>query len=147
MIVNNRPDLIAPAAVRDGSSVNGGRRLLNPSAFQFPADGQVGSTSRNAFVGPGQFSFDFSVARRMPFRFGDRSSAVTLRADLYNALNHANLGNPLNTTLPHPQFQSPNDSEFAVARYGRRGRAAGVPLLVPLTETARQIQLMLRFEF
>ncbi|MEB2361235.1 MAG: TonB-dependent receptor [Bryobacterales bacterium] len=147
VIVNNRPDLIAPATVRDGSSMNGGRRLLNPSAFQFPADGQVGSTGRNAFAGPGQFSFDFSIARRLPFRFGDRSCAVTLRADLYNALNHANLGNPLNATLPHPQFQSPNDSEFAVARYGRRGRVAGVPLLVPLTETARQIQLLLRLEF
>jgi hypothetical protein len=62
-----------------------------------------------------------------------------LRADFYNVFNHANLGNPLETALMHP--------EFGIARWGRRGRASGSPLDVPLSESARQIQIMLRLEF
>jgi hypothetical protein len=81
------------------------------------------------------FNVDLSVAR--VFRFGERLRA-TLRADAYNVLNHANLGQPESSLF------SP---DFGVARYGRRGRDTGFPALLPLAETARQVQLILRLEF
>jgi hypothetical protein len=53
-------------------------------------------------------------------------------------LNHANLNHP-ESFLGSPTF--------GVARFGRTERTSGFPLLIPLSETARQIQLMLRLQF
>jgi hypothetical protein len=64
--------------------------------------------------------------------------ALTLRADAFNVLNHANLNNPDNL------YGSPT---FGVATYGRQGTASGFPAVAPLNETARQIQLSLRLAF
>jgi hypothetical protein len=63
---------------------------------------------------------------------------LTLRADAFNVLNHANLGQP------DSQMTSPT---FGEALYGRTGQAGGFPSLVPFRETARQIQLLFRLEF
>lgn len=95
----------------------------------------VGSSGRNAFSGPGLFNVDLSVARS--FAFGERR-LLNVRADFYNALNHANLNNPSSF------LGSPN---FGVALYGRQEVNNGFPLLTPLSETSRQIQLLLRVEF
>ena len=78
------------------------------------------------------------MGRSVPVRlFGD-AGRLTFRADAFNALNHANLNNP------DSQLGS---LTFGQALYGRKGRASGFPALVPLDETARQIQLMVRLEF
>ena len=66
------------------------------------------------------------------------SARVVLRADFYNALNHANLNNP------DPLISSPT---FGQATRGRVGRDTGFPALIPLNETARQVQLVLKIEF
>jgi len=63
---------------------------------------------------------------------------VNLRADAFNFLNHANLGNP------DPQLSS---ETFGFASYGRKAAPTGFPGLLPLNETARQIQLMVRVEW
>ncbi len=55
-------------------------------------------------------------------RLGE-STWLRLRADAFNLLNHANLGNP--ETL----LTSPN---FGVAQYGRVGRSSGFPAVLPL---------------
>jgi hypothetical protein len=65
---------------------------------------------------------------------------LTVRADAFNILNHANLGNPDN-------LYDPQSSTFGLATYGRQGAASGFPAVTPLNETARQIQLLFRFEF
>jgi hypothetical protein len=130
---DRRADILGRAAV--SQAVAGGVRLLDPAAFRYPGADAFGNTGRNAFTGPGLFNVDLSVAR--VFRFGERLRA-TLRADAYNVLNHANLGQPESSLF------SP---DFGVARYGRRGRDTGFPALLPLAETARQVQLILRVEF
>jgi hypothetical protein len=65
---------------------------------------------------------------------------ITLRADAFNILNHANLNNPNN-------IYGDTASTFGLATYGRQGTASGFPGITPLNETARQIQMLLRFEF
>jgi hypothetical protein len=60
------------------------------------------------------------------------------RADFYNVLNHANLNNP-SSFLGSP--------DFGIAQFGRQEINNGFPLLVPLNESARQVQILLRLEF
>jgi hypothetical protein len=136
--LNNRPDLINPEAAQIDVPVAGGRQLLNPTAFAAAAPSALGSLGRNAYTGPGFYNFDVSLGRsfRVP-RLGE-GTWLRLRADAFNLLNHANLGNP-DTLLTSPTF--------GVAQYGRQGRASGFPALIPLAEGARQIQLSLRIEF
>lgn len=65
-------------------------------------------------------------------------SLLTVRADAFNILNHANLGNPDNLL---------GSLTFGLASYGRQGAPSGFPAVAPLNETARQIQILLRVEF
>jgi hypothetical protein len=53
-----------------------------------------GNLGRNTFRGPGFFSTNFSVQKK--FRFLE-SRALILRADFFNAFNHRNFGNPVNS--------------------------------------------------
>jgi hypothetical protein len=126
-----RAAVLADPAIR--RPIPGGYRLLTRSAFAEPGAGAGGA--RNSFRGPGLASIDASVARTIGIRERWR---LTLRADLYNVLNRANLGNP------ESDLFSP---DFGAARYGRQGRDAGFPTLRPLTESPREVQLMLRLEF
>ena len=68
---------------------------------------------------------------------------MTLRADVFNALNHANLGNP-DSNFTTTDLASRN---FGVATYGRQDIRGGFPSQVPLDETSRQIQMLLRISF
>ncbi|HWF07878.1 MAG TPA: hypothetical protein VG297_05410, partial [Bryobacteraceae bacterium] len=121
----------------------GGRILLNAAAFGIPAAGLVGDSGRNAFRGPGIYNIDFSLGRafavpslwKVRFREGTR---ITIRADAFNVLNHANLNNP-DALVGSPTF--------GLATFGRQGTASGFPAVSPVNETARQIQLMVRLEF
>jgi hypothetical protein len=137
-IFNTRADLTgeSPAGVR--TPVPGGFQILDPSKFTAPAPGQLGSSGRNAFAGPGFFNVDVSLSRSFPVRVLSESGRLTFRADAFNVLNHANLGQP-DSTMTSPTFGD--------AFYGRMGQNSGFPSLVPFQETARQIQLLFRLEF
>ena len=140
---NNRLDLVtAPSAAFEDISIAGGKQLLNYAAFLPPPDGAIGNVGRNAFTGPGLFNVDLSVARAFGLtRFGE-TGRLTLRADMFNVLNHANLNNPCSS------YNCPSQGiPFGAAYYGRTEVNNGFPLLLPLTETARQVQLMLRVDF
>jgi len=138
-IVNNRADLVDPSRVDAGRTpASGGVRLLNSVAFRTPAPATQGNTGRNAFRGPGLASMDLSLGRTFSVKWLRESGRVTVRADAFNFLNHANLNSP-NSFL--------NSRTFGVATYGRQGRDTGFPGVAPLNETARQIQLLLRVEF
>jgi len=138
-----RADLLHPNPSRS-SDADGGRKLLNIGAFCAPAACDVdrskqGNTGRNAFRGPGLYNVDASLARTLSLRRLGEGRQVTIRADALNVLNHANLGPPeADLSLP---------SSFGIARYGRQLRDIGIPTLLPLRETARQIQLLIRLEF
>jgi hypothetical protein len=117
--------------------------LLNSAAFQSPANNVPGNTARNEFRGPGVASMDVSLSRSFPLRWLGEGGRLTLRADAYNFLNHANLNNPAAVFNPTTVFQK----TFGVATYGRQDSRSGFPSSVPLDETSRQIQLMIRVNF
>jgi hypothetical protein len=101
----------------------------------------LGDIGRNAFHGPGLYSVDISLARRFPLEWLGEAGRLTLRADAFNVLNHANLNNP-NTLF---SSLSPN---FGFASYGRQSSDnSGFPATTPLQETPRMIQLVVRVEF
>jgi hypothetical protein len=136
-ILNQRADLVNPTAAAMRRSGPGGEYLLNPEAFGFPA-GRVGTSGRNEFIGPGLVSADASIARSFHLPRTPESARFIVRSDWYNLLNHDNLNQP-NSFLGSPSF--------GLATYGRTETQSGFPLLAPLHEAARQIQLMARFEF
>ena len=140
LIWNNRADVIDPARVRpeDPIAVSGGQRLLLRDGFAQPGIGVLGNSGRNAFRGPGLYNVDLSLSRSFGLPWMGEAGRLTLRADAFNVLNHANLNNP-------DAFIG--SQTFGVATYGRRGVASGFPAVTPFNETARQIQLMLRLEF
>jgi Carboxypeptidase regulatory-like domain/TonB-dependent Receptor Plug Domain len=138
IFVNERPDLVNPSQAYASSPTNGGRILLNSAAFAPPQPNKVGTSGRNEFTGPGLFDADLSLARTLRGRQWRESLAVTLRADAYNFLNHANLNNP-------SSFY--RTSTFGQALYGRTEINNGFPLLQPLSEAARQIQVSVQVRF
>jgi outer membrane receptor protein involved in Fe transport len=136
-ILNQRADLVATAPNTDVAQP-GGRVLLNPANFAIPGPGELGNTGRNAFRGPGLYNIDLSLSRSFPVKYVGESGRLTVRVDVFNFLNHANLNNP-DALLTSPTF--------GLAAYGRTERASGFPAVTPLNETARQLQLILRLSF
>ena len=139
LIESNRPNLIDPANAREYQPATGGVQLLNPAAFKDAAKSTLGNLGRNAFTGPGFYNLDLAVGRSFPLPWLGEGSVLNFRADLFNALNHANLGNP-DTQI--------NDANFGLATFGRQAsQGSGFPTLTPLNETPRQIQLSVRIQF
>jgi len=151
-IENQRADLILPGAatLANPTPGPGGVYLLNPAAFGVPTT-TVGDTGRNEFRGPGLYNVDFSLARSFSVPRLREGTRLTIRADAFNILNHANLNNPDNLlgdsscVVQSGKLQC--TPTFGLATYGRQGTASGFPAVSPVNETARQIQLLLRIEF
>jgi hypothetical protein len=137
LIINERADLVNASQALISTAGLGGRFLLNPAAFTRPS-GIVGTSGRNEFTGPGLFNSDVSLARALRVALARESAVLTLRADAYNVLNHANLNNP-DSMLGSPTF--------GLAQFGRTETASGFPLLQPLHESARIVQILLRLDF
>jgi hypothetical protein len=79
---------------------------LNPAAFaKVPLSSQripirPGSAGHNAFRGPGSWLVDFSFGKNFAITEGIK---FQLRADMFNALNHTNLGGPV-TDIDNANF-------------------------------------------
>ena len=69
----------APRLRRETSGIEVGERCGTSTSA---------STARNAFRRPGFWNFDFGVQKNLPLA---EHVSLQLRAELYNALNHANL--------------------------------------------------------
>jgi hypothetical protein len=99
---------------------------------------RLGNSGRGAFRGPGFWNYDLSVNREFPLRVLREAGRLQLRADFFNAFNHANLGNP-ETFLFSPLF--------GLAQFGRRGFQAAPVGTSPLNEFARRVQLVAKVSF
>jgi len=64
---------------------------FNPAAFANPDPGTFGSMHRNTLIGPGFSNVDISIAKEFPLH---ESLSLEIRADMNNAFNHINWGNP-----------------------------------------------------
>lgn len=142
-ILRNRPNLVAGRSpfLAHRTPVPGGYQLLNQDAFCDPGPSAVGSLGRNALTGPGFWNVDLSIAKSFRPKFLGESGAIQLRADFFNAFNHANLGNPdgLATVCPA--------CTFGQAMLGRQGAQPSFPSSAPLDQLARKVQLQLKVMF
>jgi outer membrane receptor protein involved in Fe transport len=66
-------------------------RYFDPTAFALPALGEYGNLGRNTMVGPGRWNLDFALFKGFAIR---ESMKLHFRWEMFNAFNHANLGNP-----------------------------------------------------
>jgi hypothetical protein len=64
---------------------------LNPAAYTLPAVGSFGNAARNSAIGPGIAMTDVSIAKK----FTHESWLIEFRTELFNAFNHALLGQPV----------------------------------------------------
>jgi len=64
---------------------------FDAAAFAIPALGTFGNFGRNVLIGPGSYNLDFALFKG--FRFTERQE-LQYRWEMFNAFNHANLGNP-----------------------------------------------------
>ncbi len=136
-----RASIVDPAHLYVSSPAPGGVQVLNPAALAIPALGTQGNSGRNAFRGPGLYNIDLSLSRTVRLGWPNETAAVTLRADAYNVLNHANLNQPC------AFLNSASSCTFGVAQFGRQGVSSGFPAVSPVNDTPRQIQLMVRLQF
>jgi len=96
-----RPDRTA-ASLYSGSP----GRFLNPAAYAPPLPGQWGNAGRDSISGPGQFTFNASLART--FRLTQRFN-LDIHVDANNVLNHVvftNWNATLTPVLPNSMFPS-----------------------------------------
>jgi hypothetical protein len=134
-IMRNRPNLLPgrDPFLSQRASVPGGYQLLDLTAFCDPGPETVGNLGRNALTGSGFWNADLSVAKSFQPTFLGESGAMQIRADFFNAFNHANLGNP--------------DIFGGPALLGRQGVQPSFPSGTPLDQLARQVQLQLKILF
>ena len=141
-LFNNRANLIGSPAILNAPGP-GGVQILNPAAFAIPAAGQVGNIGRNAFEGPGLYSADVSLSRRFALAELGESGRLTVRADAFNVLNHANLNNPNSSSCSYVGC-----SGFGFAQFGLQSvDKTGFPASTPFQESPRVIQLGVRVDF
>jgi hypothetical protein len=102
-------------------------RFYDPCGFSLPAAGTYGDLGRNTLIGPGVADVDLSLEKSFLIQ---EHKQLTFRYELFNIMNHTNLGLPNNSPLT----------------------SGGVPnatagSIVYTTTTSRQTQFALRFTF
>jgi hypothetical protein len=98
----------------------------NPNAFVLPAAGTYGNLGRGVYSGPGLVDLDVSLFKNLAVR---EKATLQFRAEVFNVLNHPNLGTP-NATV----FSS-----------GAINASAG--LITTLATAPRQVQFGLKLVF
>jgi hypothetical protein len=97
---NCRPNRIASGELpSDQRSIN---QWFETAAFEIPSTPAYGNAGRNILRAPGANNIDFALAKS--FRWGNMETRrIQIRSELFNALNHTNLGVPINS-IDSPAF-------------------------------------------
>jgi hypothetical protein len=136
---NNRADYVPDAPGCNGQPIykdydarlrNGLPVYVNTACFRVPAVGELGSSTRNQFVGPRQWNFNMSLQKSTNIT---GSVQLQLRLEAFNVFNHRNYGNPA-----FGWTQGANTSAATVMS-GTPNSTAGQ--LDTIVGTMRQIQL------
>src|SRR5262249_13871643 len=100
-INNDRPNPVGDWRLADGPSQKPQiQQYFNIAAFVQNPAGTFGNAGRNILRGPFRGNLDLGAIKN--FQIAERHR-VQFRAELFNLLNHANLGNP-NGNLSNVQF-------------------------------------------
>jgi len=107
------------------------KQWFNPQAFLAPPanSGFYGNVPRDAYIGPGLVTWDFSVLKDTRIR---ERLALQFRAELFNLLNRANFNTPNLIVFTPPTTANPT---------GLSGTAGAI---TSTTTTARQVQFALK---
>jgi outer membrane receptor protein involved in Fe transport len=134
------PETIITGSDNNGDLIPGNDRpnVVNPSLpagdfnrYAPNAKGQLGNLGRNTYFGPNEQFWDTAVVRRIPLGFRE-GHALTLRAEFFNALNHANEGLPALNLTAGPST-TPGDGGFGDLKSTITGQ--------------RQIKIYLKYSF
>jgi hypothetical protein len=99
-----------PNRLRDATLPRGDRsrtRFFDTGAFERPAQYAIGNAGKNILIGPGNRNLDFSISKVFPLA---EKRHLQFRAELFNAANHPNWGNP-GTTLGTAAFGTITSNE------------------------------------
>lgn len=126
----------------DGSTINDRPNVVDPSLpvndfnrYAPAPKGSLGNLGRNTFYGPSENFWDMAIQRFIPFgfhRFGLEHQGLTLRAEFFNTLNHANHGLP-DLNLNDGASTTPGDGGFGD--------------IVPTVNGHRQIKIYIKYSF
>jgi hypothetical protein len=142
-----------PSTVVVGSTAE----YYNPGMFIEAPLGQLGNSGRNILPGPNEFEWDMSFVKDTRLGFLGEQGNLEFRAEMFNILNHANLGAP--GTAPWSgtsvyNTQAPNTLNSAAGGFIQvpNGATTSAPYgsgdQVTSTRTnSRQIQLALKLIF
>jgi hypothetical protein len=126
--LTQRPDLVPGVSLTPpGGSTPG--HWFNPAAFAVPAAGTWGNAGRNLGRGPSLYQIDMSLAKRVTIT---EKMGVEFRAEAFNILNRAQLGDPTGDVTVPAQFG------IIMSTINTTPVGSGTP---------RQLQLMLRLSF
>ena len=105
-------------------------QYINTACFAFPNPGtRLGDAGRNTLIGPGLSNFDVSLFKNNRIARISETANVQFRAEMYNALNHANFAPPVSTNT---LFNSDGS------------RVSNAGLLTATSTTSRQLQFALK---
>jgi outer membrane receptor protein involved in Fe transport len=97
---NCRPNLVAGDAVPSGAqSIT---KWFNTAAFAIPSSPAWGDAGRNILRAPGTSNIDLSLSKSFPVGKTE-TRRLQIRSEFFNALNHTNLGIPVNS-IDSPAF-------------------------------------------
>jgi hypothetical protein len=124
----DRPDLVPGRS--NSNIIRGGADLyFDPTAFVLQSPGFLGTAGRNILRGPGLANLDLSFIKGTPIGKLGESGKLEFRAEIFNILNHTNLGMPNNTI------------------FNGASRNATAGQIASTSTKSRQIQLALRLLF
>ncbi len=134
-LVGAKPD----SSLKEMAGVVGPVQFTSASAFAIPAAGSDGM-GRNLFYGPNYWNLDLGVTK--DFQITEKLK-MQLRAEGFNALNHANFDNPVNSTS--------GTSSILGTTFGQTCCATVAPpstqSIIQTGESARIIQFALKLSF
>jgi hypothetical protein len=110
-----------------GTPVRTAAHWYDPCAFSIPTAGTYGNLKRNTIIGPGLENMDLALEKN--FNVRDRAN-IGFRTEMFNVLNHTNLGLPTTAPLTSTGAANPNAGSTTYT-----------------TTTSRQLQFGVRINF
>ena len=136
----DRPSL-APGRTYESAILGQPDRYFDPTAFVLQPTGTLGTTGRNAFIGPNLRTFDLAMVKNSPFRWLGENGTIQVRFEAFNLFNRANFGTPglqVFGGAPDPPNQPPTVAPAPLSSFG---------VVRSTVTSARQLQFAVRLSF